>query len=58
MIKAVSDFLFGKKPPIFNKKGEIDHKRKEALKKWKEEYEKSESHNWKHHSGTLFKEDK
>ena len=54
-MKKVMNFLFGKKPPIFDSKGDIDHKRAMSFKKWRDRYINDGSYNWKNHSGMLYK---
>ena len=49
------DFLFGKKPPIFNNKGDIQHQlKKNTWSEWVDKYKKSPEYNWRRHSGKFF----
>ena len=57
-MKKIMNFLFGKKPPIFDSKGEISHDRKSSFTKWKERYQNNETYNWKNHSGMVFQKEK
>ena len=51
----ILDFLFGKKPPIFNKKGEVSHKmRKKSWEDWKDRYKEGPEYDWRRHSGKHF----
>ncbi len=53
------DFLFGKKPNIFNKTGKVEHQLKEnAWSEWKNRYIQGKEYNWKKHSGMRYVEDK
>ncbi len=50
------DFLFGKKPPIFNKKGHVEHELKgDSWAKWKDRYRYGSEYDWRKHSGMQFK---
>lgn len=52
------DFLFGKKPNIFNKTGKVEHKLKEnSWSEWKNRYIQGKEYNWKKHSGMRYVED-
>ncbi len=49
------NFLFGKKPDIFNKKGRVEHKlKKNSWSEWKNRYTHGQEYDWKHHSGTKY----
>ncbi len=49
------DFLFGKKPPIFNKKGMVEHQLKgKSWSEWKNRYIESPENDWRQHSGKSF----
>ena len=49
------DFLFGRKPSIFNKKGEVQHQlKKTAWSEWINKYKKSPEYDWRRHSGKFF----
>lgn len=54
MIQKIMNFLFGKKPPIFNSKGKISHDRKTSFEAWQERYKNNDNYNWKNHSGMNF----
>ena len=56
-MKRIMDFLFGKKPPIFNSKGDIEHQREVSFSKWKERYENDVNYNWKNHSGMIYQKE-
>ena len=52
------DFLFGKKPPIFNKKGTVEHQlKKNSWSKWKNRYIENPENDWRQHSGKSFNEE-
>ena len=49
------NFLFGKKPDIFDEKGEIEHKhQKNMWSEWKKRYTEGQEYNWKKHSGLRY----
>ena len=51
------NFLFGKKPDIFNKKGCVEHQLKgDSWSEWKDRYTQSTEYNWKKHSGMRYSE--
>ena len=53
------DFLFGKKPPIFDKKGMVQHQLKEkSWSEWKDRYIESPENDWRHHSGKSFNQER
>ncbi len=53
----IMDFLFGKKPPIFNKKSEVEHDlSNQSWEKWKNRYLKSAEYNWRQHDGMVFQQ--
>lgn len=52
-LKSVADFLLGKDPDIFDDAGRVVHKLpKKKWNDWQDRYVKSESYNWRTHSGT------
>ena len=51
-------FLFGKKPDIFNKNGKVEHQRKKNVwKDWKNRYINGKEYDWKKHSGIRYTKD-
>ena len=49
----ILDFLFGKKPDIFDENGSVRHKlKKEKWEAWQKRYTSSPEYNWKNHTGT------
>lgn len=57
-MKALMNFLFGKKYPIFNEKGQIQHSRETSFKKWRDSYKQDPEKNWRNHTGLYFKDKK
>ena len=52
------NFLFGKRPDIFNKKGEVEHQLKgNSWSEWKNRYIQGKEYNWKKHSGIRYTRD-
>ena len=52
------NFLFGKKPDIFNKKGHPQHNLKESTwKGWKKRYSEGQEYDWSKHSGMRYTEE-
>ena len=49
------NFLFGKKPDIFNKKGLVEQElKKKAWSEWKNRYIEESEYDWQNHSGTKY----
>ena len=49
------NFLFGKKPGIFNKKGRVEHRLEDrSWAEWKNRYTEGIEYDWKNHSGTKY----
>ncbi len=46
------NFLFGKKPDIFNKKGQVEHQlKKESWEEWENRYKEGREYDWTQHTG-------
>ena len=46
------NFLFGKKPDIFNKKGQVEHQlNKDLWEKWQNRFAEGQEYDWTQHSG-------
>ena len=59
ILKAVTDFLFGKDPEIFDEKGTVHHKLpKKKWDDWQSRYIKGQDYNWRSHKGIENKPDK
>ena len=54
MKKRIMDFLFGKKPVIYNSQGRIEHRWRGFMDRWKDRYKRDENLNWRNHSGLHF----
>ena len=47
------DFLFGKRPDIFNKKGQVEHQLKQkAWDEWQNRFAEGQEYDWTGHRGT------
>ena len=61
-MKRLMNFLFGKKPAIYDSQGKINHRWAGFMERWRERYRSGEALNWRNHSGLHFvsgeKEDK
>ena len=54
-MKKIKDFLFGKKPDIFNKSGEVQHQlKKNSWQEWENRYLEASEYDWNQHSGTNY----
>ena len=52
------NFLFGKKPDIFNKRGMVEHQLKgDSWSLWKNRYTHGRDYDWTKHSGIKYTED-
>lgn len=50
-MKSILEFLFGKKPDIFDDKGKVRHKFPDVFwQRWNRRF-KTQEYNWKKHSG-------
>lgn len=57
MISKLFDFLFGKKPQIFDKDGSVRHDLgKKKWDAWNARYSQGDEYNWRNHSGMRAKE--
>lgn len=54
MANKVLDFLFGKKPDIFDEQGRVSHKLpKKTWSEWHNRTKMEPGYNWRNHSGVL-----
>lgn len=53
MLSSVLNFLFGKKPDIFDAQGNVVHKLPEdRWQAWRDRFDKNKNYDWRHHKGT------
>lgn len=53
IVKAVTSFLFGRKPKIFDAEGNVVHQfPAEKWKAWSEKNADDPNYNWRNHTGT------
>ena len=51
---VIGDFLFGKKPDIFDEQGRVLHKHpKKKWDAWQNKFKTDAGYNWRNHTGTL-----
>lgn len=59
MVEKLKNFLFGKKPPIFNKKGEVEHQLgTKRWSEWNDRYQHGAEYDWRQHDGMVFHKSK
>ena len=51
MLQKILNFLFGKKPDIFDSKGQPFHLISKRRQKWEDKYRVDAEYNWHDHSG-------
>ncbi len=57
MIKPLLNFLFGRKPEIFDNQGQVQHNLpKEKWESWQARYMQGDQYNWKNHTGRRAKD--
>ena len=57
MMKRVMEFLFGKKPQIFDKDGSVRHDLGQSKwEAWNARYSQGEEYNWRNHTGMRAKD--
>ncbi|MGE0763779.1 MAG: hypothetical protein AB7N80_10920 [Bdellovibrionales bacterium] len=57
MLGKVFDFLFGKKPEIFDQDGSVRHNLpKEKWDAWNSRYQNGDEFNWRNHTGMRAKD--
>ena len=57
-MKKLLDFLFGKKPPIFNSRSEVEHQlKRNRWREWDSRYQQGTEYDWRHHEGMNFYKD-
>jgi len=53
LFKAFGDFLFGKKPDIFDEHGNVLHRHtKKKWDAWQNKFKTDQRYNWRNHTGT------
>ena len=57
-MKQILDFLFGKKPSIFNTSSEVEHQLQHSRwRKWDAQYQQGKEYDWRRHEGMQFYSD-
>ena len=57
-MRKLLDFLFGKKPPIFNQHSEVEHQlKRNRWREWDNRYQQGAEYDWRRHEGMNFHKD-